>query len=240
VLVGICTYNEATNIRPLIDAIRSELPDADLLVVDDQSPDKTGEIVEEVAAVDSRVHLIVRVNERGLGGATKRAIAEAMEGNYELFVNLDGDFSHNPAHIPRLLERIQTPGENGRVPDVVVGSRYLPGGQIEGWPWHRQVMSRLLNWFATSFLGLPVSDCSGSMRCYRVSALRKIDLTMVRSNGYAVLEELLLALVRSGANISEVPITYTERERGSSKLTFREALRSARQIVALALSRPSF
>lgn len=238
ILVAICTYNEAENIHAMLEGLRKNLPTADLLVVDDDSPDGTATIAEQFVQSEQtpspRTHLIVRKGQRGLGGAIKRAIEFAIQGDYDLFVNLDGDLSHHPAQVPRLVAAATDCGSNDSLPDVVVGSRYLLGGEIIGWPWRRRMMSRLVNRFATIFLRLPVSDCSGSMRCYRVSALKRIDASKLRSEGYALLEELLVALARSGATLAEVPITFTDREHGKSKLTAREATRSAFQILKLA------
>ncbi len=264
ILVAVCTYNEAENIHAMLEGLREYLPLADLLVVDDDSPDGTAMIAEKfiqseratsttidgplqdapvqdalVQDPSPKLHLpqtqlIVRKGQRGLGGAIKRAIEFAIQGEYDLFVNLDGDVSHHPSQVPRLIATATDATSIQSLPDVVVGSRYLPGGEIIGWPWRRRMMSRLVNRFATLFLRLPVSDCSGSMRCYRVSALKRINASKLRSEGYALLEELLVALVRSGATLAEVPITFTDRERGKSKLTAREATRSAFQIMKLA------
>lgn len=230
ILVAVCTYNEAANIGEVLRRIRRSLPGADLLVVDDASPDGTSRVVREFAADDPGVTLIERQGERGLGGAIRRAIEHAIAGSYEAFLNLDADLSHPPERLPELLRR----AEEGT--DVVVGSRYVPGGKIEGWSLRRRIMSRMVNRFATACLRLPVTDCSGSMRCYRVEALRRLDRGRLRNNGYALLEELLVRLHQQGASMAEVPITFTDRAEGSSKLTLREAFRSVWQIVRLSWS----
>ena len=164
-MIGVCTYDEAANIQTLIGGLRDSIPTADILVVDDDSPDGTGGIVSEIAAADPKVRLMVRRGQRGLGSAIVRAATEAIEHDYEFFLNLDGDLSHQPEDLARLLA-VAT--KNSDV-DVVVGSRYVKGGRIEGWPLHRRWMSRLINRFAVICLRLPVLDCSGSIRCYRVS-----------------------------------------------------------------------
>ena len=230
-LIGLCTLNEARNIETMISLLRKAIPEADLLVVDDESSDGTGEIVARLAESDPRVRLLVRRGERGLGGAFRAAVRSALEGDYQFFLNLDADLSHDPEQLPQLLDRMQ------RSPDidVVVGSRYMTGGAIDGWPKHRRIMSRLVNGFARFVLRLPVSDCSGSMRCYRVAALRAIGLESVRSNGYAILEEVLVRLHRSGSKMAEVPIKFTDRVEGESKLTLAEAIRSSLRMVTLAL-----
>ena len=153
----------------------------------------------------------------------------AIERNYEFLLNLDGDLSHDPAQLPALLDRAQRPP----LVDVVVGTRYAPGGEIDGWPIRRRVISRMVNGFATKCLRLPVSDCSGSMRCYRVSALSRIGIDSIHSNGYSVLEEVLVRLHQAGSKMDEVPITFTNRAKGESKLTTGEAIRSASRMLAL-------
>ncbi|MCH5374094.1 MAG: polyprenol monophosphomannose synthase [Planctomycetes bacterium] len=231
--MAVCTLNEAENIVELVQAIRGALPDADVLVVDDNSPDDTARLVEQMAQQDRRIRVIVRRQEKGLGSAIRFAMQQAIDGDYSFFLNLDGDFSHDPAQLPRLLERAMASDEI----DVVIGSRYAEGGSIVGWPLHRKLMSRMVNGFATSCLRLPVRDCSGSMRCYRVAALERVGMQSMRVNGYAVLEEILVKLVRQGSKMAEVPITFTDRRRGESKLTFREAVRSSAQMLRLALRR---
>ena len=235
VLIGVCTYNEAANIRALIEALREAVPAADVLVVDDDSPDGTAAIVKEVSARDAAVQVLVRKHQRGLGSAIVRAATEALDRDYDFFLNLDGDFSHSPSDLAKLLAVAIDEAET----DVVVGSRYIAGGRIEGWPWYRRLMSRLINRFAVLCLRLPVRDCSGSIRCYRAGALRDVNLAGLKCQGYALLEELLLRLHQRGATIREVPITFTDRQQGHSKLTFREALRSAGFMLRLAVLRKS-
>ena len=205
------------------------MPEVDVLVVDDDSPDGTAQLVEEMSECDPQVTVVVRTHERGLGSAIRFGMAHAVDAGYDYFLNLDGDLSHDPEQMPPLLRRAQ----QAPVVDVVIGSRYIDGGKIVGWPLHRQIMSRMVNGFATLCLRLPVRDCSGSMRCYRVAALERIGLSNIRVNGYAVLEEVLVRLHRQGSKMAEVPITFTERQQGKSKLTLREAMRSMLQIVAL-------
>lgn len=213
----------------MIAQLRGSIPDADVVVIDDSSTDGTGAIVHRHAGDDPRVRLVVR-QQRGLGGAIRHAMQVAIDGGYDWFVNLDGDLSHDPQQLPHMIDRaIADPPI-----DVVIGSRYVDGGSIVGWPLHRKLMSKLVNRFATLCLRLPVSDCSGSMRCYRVTALRRIDVGSLRSNGYAVLEEVLVRLDRQSAKMVEVPITFTDRQRGQSKLTAREAVRSASQMAGMA------
>lgn len=229
-VVAVCTLNEAANIESLVTGLRESMPEVDVLVVDDNSPDGTATLVERMADSDPQIHLFIRTKEKGLGSAIRYGMTHAIETGYDFFLNLDGDFSHDPKQMPLLLERAQSESSV----DVVVGSRYADGGEIVGWPLHRKVMSRMLNGFATLCLRLPVSDCSGSMRCYRVSALKNVGMANLRVNGYAVLEEVLVQLKRQGSKMAEVPITFTERQQGQSKLTMKEAIRSMLQILTLA------
>ncbi len=217
----------------LILQVRSALPDTNILIVDDNSPDQTAKMVREAWQADDRVDVIVREHERGLGSATLVAIERAIEGQFDYFINLDGDLSHNPVDLPRLLRAAQDEPQI----DVVIGSRYVSGGKIVGWPKHRRIMSGIVNRFAGLCLRLPVKDCSGSIRCYRVSALSKLDRSKLKCTGYALLEELLVRLQQNGSKMSELPITFTDRTRGSSKLTFSEALRSAGYMIRLAFTK---
>ena len=232
-LVAVCTFNEAENIELMVSGLRQALPNADVIVVDDNSPDGTAKLVKEMARKDSSVRVFVRENERGLGSAIRFAMQYSIDHGYDYFMNLDGDFSHNPEQMPLLFNQATQDSNLA----VVVGSRYVTGGGIVGWPLRRKLMGRTLNGFATKCLRLPVRDCSGSMRCYRVDALAKLGLKNLKVNGYAVLEEVLLRLHQRGEQMAEVPITYTERERGHSKLTTFEAMRSMVQVIALAFRR---
>lgn len=229
ILVGICTYNEAGNIKAMLQRIGDALPTADILVVDDGSPDGTAARVATFAEANERqdsIRCIVR-EERGLGGAILAAMNASIEGGYDLFCNLDADLSHDPADLPRLVSAVA----DGF--DVAVGSRYVPGGEIVGWPVRRKWMSRWINWITRFRLGLPVNDASGSFRCYRVAALSRLDLNDQPSEGYSFLQEVLLKLHRQGATFTEVPITFTERAVGDSKLDFREAVRSGWTVLRL-------
>jgi dolichol-phosphate mannosyltransferase len=230
VLVALCTYNERENLPALVEAIGRCLPTADLLVVDDDSPDGTGQWADQAASTNRRLHVLIRRNQRGLGSALKEAMQYAIAQNYEWLLNLDADFSHDPADLPKLLELCRTSQPQL---DCSVGTRYADGGRIEGWPTHRYWMSRTVNRFAKTALRLPVSDCSGSLRCYRVDALRKLDPQTLRSQGYAVFEEILLRLQKNGASFGELPIVFRERQLGVSKLTPAEAMRALSQLLRM-------
>ncbi len=221
VVVTLCTYNESENLPGMLKEIRTVLPEGDILVVDDESPDGTGEIADQMAKTDSHIHVLHRKGERGLGSATLKAFQVSLERDYDLLVNLDADFSHPPRYIPELIEAIQTSRA-----DVAIGSRYVPGGKIIGWPIKRHLMSRCINIWSRLFLRLKVKDCSGSYRCYRCSMMKNIDFDRFRSRGYSVQEELLFRCAQAGAKIVESPITFEERQVGESKINLKEAVRA--------------
>lgn len=228
--MAVCTYNEIENLPELVERVFRSLPTADLLIIDDQSPDQTGAWALERANHDSRIRVVIRAHERGLGSAIRRALEYAVDQQYDFLLNLDGDLSHEPEVLPQLLERMLAQPEL----DVVIGSRYCPGGSVRDWSLRRRLMSRIVNRFAASVLRLPVADCSGSLRCYRVTTLAAIDPTTLRSEGYAVLEEVLLQFRTRGARMAELPIVFSERVHGTSKLTLAETIRAARQLIRLA------
>ena len=232
VLIAVCTLNEAENVERMVQELRRVLPDAEVLVVDDDSPDGTAAIVRGLARGDTKIRVDVR-SKRGLGGAIRHAMQAAIDGGYDWFINLDGDFSHDPNRLPGMLSAA-TAVEGV---DVVVGSRYVKGGVINGWPMRRKVMSRLVNGFATRILRLPVSDCSGSMRCYRVSKLAEVDIAKMESEGYSVLEEILVKLHQRDAKMVEVPISFTDRALGESKLSTKEAVGAMWKIIGLVRKR---
>lgn len=221
-LVTIATYNELENLPTLVEQVFEHAPTADLLVVDDNSPDGTGRWADEQAAVDSRLHVLHRAGKQGLGSATIAAMQYAIEHHYDCMLNMDADLSHPPARIPALLEGV-SPADGSPGVDVMVGSRYVPGGAAEGWPWRRRVMSRGVNCYARTLLGLRLRDCSGAYRCYRVDKLRELDFDAFRSMGYAFQEEVLWRLKRVGATFGEAPITFVDRQYGSSKINGKEA-----------------
>ena len=189
-LVAVATYNEIDNLPRLAEAVFRVLPTADLLVIDDNSPDGTGQWCDRQAAVDRRIHCLHRPRKQGLGTATLAALRYAMDQDYEFVITMDADLSHDPSYLPDLLAGMDP--SDGPPRDVMVGSRYCPGGGVRGWPRRRRLMSRAINWYSRNLLGLTVGDCSGAFRCYRTSRLRELDLSQVRSRGYAVFEELLL------------------------------------------------
>ncbi|MBQ3389363.1 MAG: polyprenol monophosphomannose synthase [Thermoguttaceae bacterium] len=231
-LVTVATYNEIENLPELSGQIFAHLPETDLLVIDDGSPDGTGEWAAAQAAENPRFLLLERGAKKGLGTAVLEAFRSAIEGGYDYLINLDADFSHPPALLPLLLDT----AVREKI-DVVIGSRYVKGGKIIGWPLTRKVMSRGINTWARLFLRLPTKDNSGSMRCYRVDALRKLDLAQIRSQGYSFFEEVLFRLKKRGATFREIPITFTDRVRGSSKINKKEALKALGLLILIGLER---
>lgn len=229
-LVTICTYNERANILTLIPEIRRVWPTADILVIDDNSPDGTADEVRRFHEQDGAVDLLLRTEKAGLGAATIAGFQEGCRRNYEWLVNLDADWSHPPALLPDLEQRFETA-------DVVVASRYVTGGGVQGWPWYRYVMSWGVNWYSRCLLGIRARDCSGAYRAYRVSKLLEIDFSRFHSRGYAFQEEMLYRCQSAGARIVEVPFVFVDREVGESKINGREVIRALRDIAWLGLGR---
>lgn len=230
VLVQTATYNERDNVGLLLDALRAAVPEAHLLVVDDDSPDGTGAIALEKAAADPGVHVLVRRGRRGLGSAILEGLRLAKSRGFEVVVYMDADFSHDPADVPRLLAALEPVG--GRPADVAVGSRRVAGGRTVGWPWQRHVASWLVSWFTRWVLWVPVRDASGGFRAVRLGILDRLPGEF--SRGYAFQEDFLWRVHRAGGRIVEVPITFTDRERGASKADFAEARRSIGELLVLA------
>jgi dolichol-phosphate mannosyltransferase len=231
-LVTLATYNEIENLPRLVDAILASAPQADLLVIDDSSPDGTGRWCDERAAREPRLSCLHRPGKLGLGTATIAGMSHAIEHGYKYVLNMDADFSHHPRHIPALLEGME-PHDNRPGADVMIGSRYVAGGAIEGWPLRRHLMSRGVNAYARWLLGLSPRDCSGAFRCYRTSLLARVDFSKIRSRGYSFQEEILWHLKRLGAKFGETPITFADRQRGASKIDSREAWAALGNILAL-------
>ena len=234
-LVTLATYNEIENLPQLFEEIVAAAPQVDVLVIDDNSPDGTGRWCDEMAAQDSRLHCLHRPGKLGLGTATIAGMQYALAHGYTYVLNMDADFSHHPRHLPALIEGMDSP-EPGAV-DVMIGSRYVAGGEIVGWPLRRHLMSKAVNGYARWLLGLRVRDCSGAFRCYRTDVLKRIDFRDVRSRGYSFQEEILWRLVRAGARTGETPVRFADRERGQSKINLSEGVAAVLLILRLGLSR---
>ncbi|AYG05346.1 polyprenol monophosphomannose synthase [Gryllotalpicola protaetiae] len=206
------TYNERDNLEWIVGRVRAAQPDAHVLVVDDSSPDGTGELADALAAADPHVHVLHRPGKQGLGRAYIEAMRWGVAHGYDVLVELDADGSHQPEQLGRLLEKTDDA-------DVVLGSRWVPGGSVENWPWYRQAISRAGSAYARVVLGLGVRDVTGGYRAFRASALDALDLDTVHSHGYAFQVDMLQRAVRAGLDVVEVPITFVERERGASKMS---------------------
>jgi dolichol-phosphate mannosyltransferase len=228
ILVSLATYNERDNLAPLIREVRQQLPDAELLVIDDNSPDGTGRLADELAAADPRVHVLHRAGKLGLGTAILAAMRYAMEHGYDYLVNMDCDFSHHPRYLPAILA-----GMDGR--DVMIGSRYVPGGGTRNWPLSRQLLSKGVNLMVRFLFRMPARDASGAYRCYRVSKLREVPLDRVVSRGYSFQQEVLYRCRKAGSRLGETPIIFEDRRAGASKVNLREAARSVGVLLYLGL-----
>lgn len=227
-LIAIATYNERETLPSLVDALRTEMPAADVLVVDDNSPDGTGAWCDEQAAEHEWFSVVHRPEKAGLGSAAWEAMQWAIARGYAWLVTIDADWSHPPEALPRMLAAADTEGV-----DVVIGSRYCPGGAVDGWPWSRRAISGVVNLATRATLGLPVRDASTAYRLYRVDTLRQLDFSVLQETGYAYLEELLWRLRETGATFAEVPIVFTDRRAGESKVTAGEAVGKLRMLLRL-------
>ncbi|HEV7907548.1 MAG TPA: polyprenol monophosphomannose synthase [Pseudonocardiaceae bacterium] len=220
VLVVIPTYNERDNIGKIVKRLHAALPQVQVLVVDDGSPDGTGELADEMAAADERVHVMHRTEKAGLGAAYVAGFGWALENGYAVVVEMDADGSHAPEDLPRLLDALTDA-------DLVLGSRYVPGGSVVNWPKRREVLSRGGNIYSKLALGAKVNDITGGFRAYRAEVLRELNLHTVASQGYCFQIDLAWRTIELGYRVVEVPITFTEREIGESKMSgniVREAL----------------
>ncbi|MFJ1759556.1 polyprenol monophosphomannose synthase [Amycolatopsis sp. NPDC088138] len=211
VLVVIPTYNERENLGPILDRLHKALPDVHVLVVDDGSPDGTGELADERAAANENVHVMHRTEKAGLGAAYIAGFRWGLAREYNTIVEMDADGSHAPEDLPRLLDAV---GDA----DLAIGSRYVPGGSVVNWPLKRQVLSRGANVYSQLALGMRTRDITAGFRAYRRPVLEKLALDEVNSHGYCFQIDLTLRTADAGFEIVEVPITFTEREIGESKM----------------------
>jgi len=232
-LVTIATYNEMENLPRLVEEVFQQLPGADILVIDDNSPDGTGQWCDQQRDRRPRLFCLHRAGKLGLGTATIAGMKYAIEHGYRYVLNMDADFSHQPQYLPAILAGMEP--ADGPPRDVMIGSRYVPGGGVEGWPLRRQLMSRAGTLYARTLLGLRPKDCSGAYRCYRVAMLSKLDFEAIRSRGYSFQEEILWRLKRLGARFGETAITFIDRRLGVSKIHSGEAAAALRIIFTLGL-----
>lgn len=212
-LVVIPTYDEAGSIDRVVAGVRRVLPDARVLVVDDASPDGTGEVAEAIAAADGLVHALHRSGKEGLGVAYRAGFRWGLDRGHDVFVSMDADGSHRPEQLPALLSALR--------PDVdmVLGSRWVPGGEVVDWPRRRELLSRGGNTYTRLALRTDVRDATGGYRVYRRGTLEAIDLDVVRSQGYCFQVDMLRHILAAGLHVVEVPISFVERECGKSKMS---------------------
>jgi len=222
VLVVVPTFNERDTLRPAVERVLRAMPDAHVLVADDNSPDGTGDIADQLAAADERVHVLHRPAKHGLGAAYLAGFRWGMGRGYEVLVEMDADGSHPAEVLPALVDGLQDA-------DLVIGSRWVPGGAVRNWPRSREVLSRGGNLYIRGMLGIDVHDATAGYRAFRRSTLEAIDLGTVRSQGYCFQVDLTRRVLDAGLRVAEVPITFVEREQGESKMS--------RAIVAEALWR---
>ncbi|MEU6082470.1 polyprenol monophosphomannose synthase [Streptomyces sp. NPDC047108] len=212
VLVIIPTYNEAENIKPIVGRVRSAVPEAHILVADDNSPDGTGKVADELAAADDHVHVLHRKGKEGLGAAYLAGFRWGIGNGYGVLVEMDADGSHQPEELPRLLTALKGA-------DLVLGSRWVPGGRVVNWPASRQFISRGGSTYSRLMLGLPLRDITGGYRAFRKETLERLGIDEVASQGYCFQVDMARRAVKAGFRVVEVPITFIERERGDSKMS---------------------
>jgi dolichol-phosphate mannosyltransferase len=221
------TYNEAENIEPIVRAARGRLRDGDrILVVDDNSPDGTGQIADRLAAEIDGVEVLHRPAKQGLGRAYLAGFRCALDGGAELVLEMDSDFSHDPADLPRLITAAQDA-------DLVLGSRYVRGGSVVDWGLVRKLVSRGGSWYARTVLGVGVRDLTGGFKCFRRSVLESLDLESVHADGYGFQIELTYRAIKAGFNVVEIPIIFRDRRVGQSKMNARIALEAVWKVPAL-------
>lgn len=214
-LVVIPTYQEAENIDIVLARVREVVADAHILVVDDNSPDGTADLADAFGTEHGGVEVLRRPGKAGLGSAYREGFAWGLDRGFEVFVEMDADLSHNPETLPRLLEPIDGDA------DLVIGSRYVDGGAVPNWPAHRLMLSKWGNRYARWWLGLPVNDATAGFRAYRADTLRDIDLGSITADGYGFQIEMAYVAWRSGRTVVEIPIAFTDRVRGTSKMSGR-------------------
>jgi dolichol-phosphate mannosyltransferase len=213
-LIIIPTYLEAENVDEVVRQVRASAPDADVLVVDDSSPDGTADLAKKAGAEVGQVEILVLPAKGGLGVAYRAGFRHGFSHGYDVVVQMDADFSHDPAALPELLSKIEAGA------DVAIGSRYVAGGNIPNWPTTRRVLSRVGNFYASTVLGLKVRDATSGFRAYRASVLKTVEAGATRATGYGFQVELAYRAHRLGAEIVEVPITFNDRVRGVSKMSW--------------------
>jgi dolichol-phosphate mannosyltransferase len=222
------TYNEADNLGWIVGRLREAEPDVHVFVVDDNSPDGTGKLADELAAADDAVRVLHRSGKGGLGAAYKHGFRAALDAGFDVIGEMDADGSHQPEQLHLLLDALHDA-------DLVIGSRWVPGGSVVNWPFRRELLSRGGNLYVRVLLGVPVRDATAGFRVFRRTALEAIDLDAVQSTGYVFQTDLVVRCLRAGLRVREVPIEFVERVRGDSKMTGQVAAESLRRITAWGL-----
>jgi dolichol-phosphate mannosyltransferase len=222
------TYDEAANLEWIVARLRAAEPDVDVLVVDDASPDGTGDVADRLAAADPRVRVVHRTHKAGLGAAYLHGFQVALDAGYDVIGEMDADGSHQPEQLHRLLDALEHA-------DLVIGSRWVPGGSVTNWPRSREVLSRGGNLYVRLLLGIPVRDATAGFRVFRRTTLEKIDLASVRSSGYVFQTDLAYRTLQAGLRVVEVPIEFVERVRGDSKMSGAVARESLHRITVWGL-----
>ncbi len=236
VLVFTATYNERDNVASLISEICKIMPVAHLLVLDDNSPDGTGQLLDELADANPLVRVIHRKGKLGLGTAHSLAMIYAIKHGYDYLVTMDADHSHSPADIPRLLSRLC--GDDAGEADFVIGSRYMPGGSCD-YGGYRKLLSVGGNWLTRTVTGIPLHEFTTSFRAYRVDKLTQSNFGWIENGGYSFFLEVAIRLYRAGLNVAEIPIHFYDRNAGDSKIPKLEIFRGIKKLFSLATERPS-
>ncbi len=226
------TYNEVENLAWIVARLRAAVPDVDVLVVDDNSPDGTGRVADDLAAADPAIRVLHRTEKAGLGAAYLAGFRAALANNYDVVGEMDADGSHQPEQLPVLFRALESA-------DLVIGSRWVAGGSVVNWPTARRALSRGGNLYVRGLLGIPVRDSTAGFRLFRRTTLEKIDLASVASTGYVFQADLAWRTVQAGLRVVEVPIEFVERERGISKMSPTIAVESLRRITVWGLTERS-
>ncbi len=228
-LVIVPTYNESGNIGELVQQVFVFLPKTEVLIIDDNSPDGTGRIVDKLAVINPSIHIMHRPNKMGMGNAYNRGFRYAIEHGFEVVFQMDADFSHKPSDLPRLLDTLKNNG-------LVIGSRYVAGGGTLHWGLGRRFISKSGNLYARTILGMDVKDMTGGFRCYSVEVLKKVDLDQVKSDGYGFQIEMAYMIKQTGYGINEIPIIFEERRAGQSKMSMNIAIEAFIRVLVMRLA----
>ena len=235
IVVAIPTYNEVENLPIIIARLHTAAPEVDVLVIDDGSPDGTGDLADQLANADRRIHVLHRTEKAGLGAAYLAGFRWAIDQGYEVVVEMDADGSHQPEQLPRLLEQVRT-SANPAGADLVLGSRWVQGGSVVNWPRHREALSRGGNLYVRRMLGIPLHDATGGFRAFHVDTLQGLGLDQVESQGYCFQVDLAWRAVQGGYTVREVPIEFVERELGESKMNQRIVVEALGRVTVWGIS----